>query len=100
MSLTILNQKALSEVNETYLRMCDPEELRLIVDKVSTVNKTGNRGYMKNNDNMRFRGDMPSDFFWKVIAKFPKGSPERAHAKKLFFKQFPKLATDSKSKYV
>ena len=98
--LTILNKKALEQLNEQHLRMCDPLELRLIMDKVDLVNRNHNGGYMKDNRNLRFRGDMHPDLYWKMMRGLPKGDPERAKRKALFFKQFPKFSAESKSKYV
>ena len=100
MSLMILNQKALRDINETYLRMCDPEELKEVITEVKEVNSAGNGGFRKENRDMRFRGNIPSEIYWRIINRFPKFSKEKENAKREFYSQFPKFASEQKSKYI
>lgn len=99
MSLTILNNKAMESISEQHLRLVDPNELKAIMTKVRLVKEAKNYGYNKKRD-MRFKGDIPSDVYYKMGWHRVHDRDALKKMKDRFFKAFPKFAVENKSKYV
>jgi len=99
MSLTILNNEALEQISEKHLRLVDPIELQAIMTKVRLVKEAKNYGYQGKSRNMRFKGDIPSDVYYKMGWHRVKDRDALKNMKDRFFKAFPKFAIENKSKY-
>lgn len=99
MSLTILNSKALEQVSEQHLRLVDPHELKAIMTKVRLVKEAKNYGY-NSSRNMRFKGDIPADVYYKMGWHRVSDKDALKKMKDRFFKAFPKFSVEGKSKYV
>lgn len=102
MALTLLNKKALEQISEQNLRLCDQNELKAIMEKVSLVKSAGNNGYERGNSRARrFRGDIPFDIHRTLMFGVPNWDrAEKDRRKAAFFRAFPKFAVQAKSKYV
>ena len=92
--ITILKKDELPD--DRYLRMCDPDEVRIMMKSTAekrSANRIGNRGWSKNK-NMRSQADFAPSLYWNPAYWRVFHNPDREEGnrlKKLFIEKHWKL---------